>query len=153
MERRYPEAPIPAVGAVVVKDGHILLVMRGKEPGYGQWSIPGGAIRVGETLEKAVIREIQEETGLVVEPVCFIGAFDRIVQDEKGQILYHYVLLDFLCQCRSGKAKASSDVMKVRWVQDTEIGSYRLARDTEDVIRKGLEMTKGNIKCQGSKLK
>ena len=146
MERRYPRSPIPAVGAVVVKGEDVLLVMRGKEPGYGQWSIPGGAIHVGETLQKAVVREIGEETGLIVEPVCLIEAFDRIVQDEEGQILYHYVLLDFLCRYRSGEAKASSDVMKVEWIKDTEMGNYCLPRDTENVIRKGMEMVKASAK-------
>ena len=140
MERCYPERPIPAVGAVVVKGTHVLLVMRGKDPGYGEWSIPGGAIRVGEALEEAVVREIREEVGILIEPVGLVEALDRIILDKKGRALYHYVLLDFLCVYRSGELKASSDAMKARWVKGPDIGKYGLRRDTEEVIRKGLKM-------------
>jgi len=140
MGRSYPRRPIPAVGAVVVKDRDVLLVMRGKNPGYGEWSIPGGAILVGETLEQAVVREIREEVGIQVEPVGLVEALDRIIHDERGMILYHYILLDFLCLYLSGRLKAGSDAIKARWVKDSDIEKYALPRETEMVIRKGLEM-------------
>lgn len=140
MGRSYPRRPIPAVGAVVVKDREVLLVMRGKDPGYGEWSIPGGAILVGETLEQAVVREINEEVGIRVEPVGLVEALDRIIHDERGMILYHYILLDFLCLYLSGRLKAGSDAIKARWVKDSDVEKYALPRETEMVIRKGLEM-------------
>lgn len=140
MGRRYPQRPIPAIGAVVVKDADVLLVMRGKDPGYGEWSIPGGAIRVGETLEQAVIRETKEEVGILIEPVGLVEALDRIIHDKRGMILYHYILLDFLCLYRSGRLKAGSDAIKARWVKGPDIGRYALRGETEDVIRKGLSM-------------
>jgi len=140
MGRSYPRRPIPAVGAVVVKGRDVLLVMRGKDPGYGEWSIPGGAILVGETLEQAVVREIREEVGIRVEPVGLVEALDRIIHDERGMILYHYILLDFLCLYLSGRLKAGSDAIKARWVKDSDIEKYALPRETEMVIQKGLEM-------------
>lgn len=138
--RSYPRRPIPAVGAVVVKGREVLLVMRGKEPGYGQWSIPGGAIHVGETMEHAVVRELREEVGILIDPVGLVKTLDRIVHDEEGMVLYHYILLDFLCLYRSGKPRAGSDAIEARWVKDADLGRYGLPRETEEVIRKGLEM-------------
>ena len=140
--RSYPRRPIPAVGAVIVKGKDVLLVMRGKEPGYGQWSIPGGAIQVGETMEQAVVREIREEVGVTIDSITLVETLDRIIPDEKGLILYHYVLLDFLCLYRSGELRPGSDVIEVRWVKEGDLGRYALPKETEEVIRKGLEMAK-----------
>jgi len=149
--RCYPQRPIPAVGAVVVKDRDVLLVMRGKEPGYGEWSIPGGAIHVGETLRQAVIREIREEVGILADPVALVEAIDRIINDERGMILYHYVLLDFLCLYRSGKLRAGSDAKKARWVKASDIGRYALPKETEEVIRKGLRLANSSQRNHNDK--
>jgi mutator protein MutT len=140
--RRYPGRPIAAIGAVIVKGSNVLLVVRGKDPGRGEWSIPGGAIQLGETLGHAVIREIQEEVGIVVEPVDLIEPMDRIICDEKGMVEYHYVLLDFVCCYRSGSLRAGSDVTEARWVSQRELKKYELRRDTRDIIRKGFRMAK-----------
>jgi ADP-ribose pyrophosphatase YjhB (NUDIX family) len=138
--RRYPERPIPAVGGVVLKGRDVLLVMRGKEPGFGEWSIPGGAILVGESLREALVREIREEVDILVDPVDLLDVLDRIVRDDHGMIRYHYILLDFLCLYRSGELKAGSDAMKARWVKSSDLRGYRLRRETEAIIRKGLAM-------------
>ncbi len=140
MGRRYPECPVPAVGAVVLKGRDVLLIVRGQEPGYGQWSVPGGAILLGETLDQALIREIDEEVGILVEPVGLIEAVDRIVYDKRGDVLYHYIVLDFLCLYRSGDLRARSDAAKARWVNEFDIGRYELPKKTEKVIRKGFKM-------------
>ena len=138
--RRYPERPIAAIGAVVVKGSDVLLVMRAQEPGYGEWSIPGGAIWLGETLRQAVIREIKEEVSILVEPVGLVQALDRIVRDERDRIEYHYVLLDYLCSYRSGRLKPASDAAEARWVKACDLGRYELRPETAAVIRKGLQM-------------
>jgi len=140
VSRSYPDRPIPAVGAVVVKDGKVLLVMRGKDPGYGQWSIPGGAIRVGEPMARAVVREIREEVGIQIDPVGLVDTLDRIVHDDRGRIRYHYILLDFLCLYRSGKLRPGSDAMEARWVKEADLAKYALPEETERIIRKGLNM-------------
>ena len=92
--RQYPERPIVGVGAVIIDDGKVLLIRRRYEPLAGQWSLPGGAVDIGETLEAATAREMKEETGLDVEVGPVIEVFDRIIKDEDERVRYHYVLVD-----------------------------------------------------------
>ena len=88
----------------------MLLVKRKYEPLAGQWSLPGGAVEVGETLEACLIREMFEETGLRVSVGPVIEVFDRITHDEDGRVMYHFVLVDYLCWPTGGVLCASSDV-------------------------------------------
>jgi ADP-ribose pyrophosphatase YjhB (NUDIX family) len=123
MLREFPQAPLLGVGAVVVKDGRVLLVQRGREPLKGHWSPPGGLVEVGESLQTAVIREVEEETGLLVEPVELIELLDRIHR-EGERIRYHYVIADYLCRVIGGVLKADSDADAVRWVERAEWNSH-----------------------------
>jgi len=91
---RYPDAPRVAVGAVVVYQNKVLLILRGQPPAEGKWAIPGGSVKLGETLPAAAEREAWEETGLRVKAGEVIYSFDAIVRDEAGRIQYHYVILD-----------------------------------------------------------
>src|SRR6185437_4567001 len=109
MQREYPQQPLVGVGAIIVENGRVLLVKRGKAPLLGEWSIPGGMLELGETLRQGAEREALEETGLVVRATELLGVFDRIVLDEEGNIVYHYVLIDFLCQRLSGELHAGAD--------------------------------------------
>jgi ADP-ribose pyrophosphatase YjhB (NUDIX family) len=111
------------VGAVVVQNGQVLLVRRGREPLKGHWSLPGGLIEVGESLHEGVVREVREETGLEVEPVELIELLDRIHR-EGNRIRYHYVIADYLCRVKGGVLKASSDADAVRWVMRAEWNSH-----------------------------
>ena len=86
--RRYPKRPILGVGALIFQRGKILLIERGKQPLKGYWSLPGGALEIGETLEQGVIREVREETGLIVKPVKAIEIFERITRDSEGNAEY-----------------------------------------------------------------
>src|SRR3989344_7448935 len=108
--REYPERPMVGVGGVVIRDTRVLLVQRASEPLAGQWSLPGGAVELGETLEEAVVRELKEETGLTVRLVKLVEAFERIIRDDSGRPRYHYVLLDYLCEPVEGSARPGSDV-------------------------------------------
>lgn len=119
MQREFPEAPLVGVGAVVVDQGRVLLVRRGAEPLKGHWSLPGGLVELGEGLLQAVVREITEETGLVVEPVELIEVLDRIHSDA-GRVRYHYVIADYLCRVVGGALHAASDADAVRWVERAE---------------------------------
>ncbi len=140
MRREYPEAPIAGVGAVVIDGSKVLLVRRGHEPLKGEWSLPGGALELGETLQQGIAREVLEETGLVVEPAGIVEVFDRITQDEaSGRVLYHYVLVDFLCHVVGGTLRGGSDADEARWVEREELqeqGEYRVAPFTVQVIEK-----------------
>ena len=101
MQREFPLAPLVGVGAVVVEEGRVLLVRRGNEPLKGQWSLPGGMLELGESLTGGVVRELREETGLMVEPVELVELLDRI-QREGERVRYHYVLADYLCRVTGG---------------------------------------------------
>ena len=145
MRREYPDAPIAGVGAIVIDHGRVLLIKRGRPPLLGEWSIPGGAMELGETVREAAVREVLEETGLIVEAGELLGVFDRVVKDDEGKLLYHYVLIDFLCRCVSGEAKASGDADDARWFNAEETDRLPLAKDTAEVIRVGFGRTASNL--------
>jgi 8-oxo-dGTP diphosphatase len=129
IEREYPAAPIVGVGAVVVDAGRVLLVQRGREPLKGKWSLPGGMLEVGESLHQGVVREVEEETGLKVEPIELVELLDRIVRDETAageRIRFHYVIADYLCRVVGGALKAASDAEAVRWVERAEWNSHSM---------------------------
>jgi mutator protein MutT len=140
VRRLYPDAPVAAVGAVVVDEaGRVLLIRRGKEPQMGAWSLPGGAVELGETLEQAICREVLEETGLVVRVAELVEALERILRDADGRVEYHYVLVDFLCRADGGGSLlCASDAAEARWVSAAAMGEYGLDAVTARVIRKGL---------------
>lgn len=143
MKREYPDSPLVGVGAVIIEDGRVLLVKRGHPPLVGEWSIPGGVLELGETLREAAVREAREETSLIVESADLLGVYDRVLRDDAGRTLYHFVLIDFLCRRVEGKAKAADDADEVRWFTREEAGKLGLPEDTAEVIRLGLEKGKG----------
>jgi len=130
-------APVVGVGGVVVRDGRALIIRRGKEPLFGRWTVPGGTVELGETLEEALVREMEEETGLHVEPVEILTVFDRI-QREDGRVVYHYVIVDYLCRWRSGEARAASDALEVAWTSAAELPGYDLPAKALEVVRGAL---------------
>jgi ADP-ribose pyrophosphatase YjhB (NUDIX family) len=143
MRREYPDAPIAGVGAVVVRDGpegqkQVLLIRRAQEPLKGEWSLPGGAVELGETLEEAICREVLEETGLVVETVDVVQPFDRISRDTEGRVRYHYVLIDYLCRVVGGSLACATDALEGRWATANDL--VGLTPLNVEVIRKALRM-------------
>jgi ADP-ribose pyrophosphatase YjhB (NUDIX family) len=144
MRREYPLQPLVGVGAIVVEDGRVLLIKRGKAPLLGEWSIPGGMLELGETLRRGAEREAREETGLVVRATELLGVFERVVPDKDGdgeRTLYHYVLIDFLCERISGSVCAGCDAADARWFTAAELEGLKLPEDTRDVLRLGLQKT------------
>lgn len=136
MARRYPKRPVVAVGALVVKEGFLLLARRGKEPYVGKWSLPGGVVRTGEGLKEAVKRELKEECGVEVEIENASEVVERLVRDEEGRIQYHYVIIDYLATWRGGEVKASSDLLEARWVNVSDLHRYELTDGTLEVIER-----------------
>ena len=139
MKREYPDSPLVGVGAVIIENGRVLLVKRGHPPLAGEWSIPGGVLELGETLREAATREPREETCLVVEPADLLGVYDRVLRDDDGRTLYHYVLIDFLCRRMGGEASAADDADEVRWFAPEETAALALPEDTAEVIRLGFQ--------------
>jgi ADP-ribose pyrophosphatase YjhB (NUDIX family) len=140
--RRYPERPIIGVGAVVFDEDRVLLVKRGREPLKGEWSLPGGAVEVGESLETAVAREVFEETELHIEVGPVIEVLDRIQRTLDGRVEYHFVIVDYLCRPRDGLVKSGSDAADARWVPLADLPSYRLTTKAQAVIGQGLALAR-----------
>jgi 8-oxo-dGTP diphosphatase len=138
-KRDYPDRPIVGVGAVIIDDDRVLLVKRARPPLQGEWSVPGGAVELGETLRGAAEREALEETGLIVKATDVIEVLDRIIPGENRSIEYHYVLVDFLCHRVSGTLQAGSDASEVSWANPDDLAMYKLEKAAVEVIRKAFK--------------
>lgn len=139
------------VGGVVIADGRALLIRRGGPPLQGEWSIPGGLLDLGETLEQGVRRELAEETGLEVRMLDLIEVFERVFPDDDGRTKYHFVILDYLCEAVSGQAQAASDVTDVAWAREDELAGYSLTPTATRVIKRAFEMSRARgLKTPGS---
>jgi 8-oxo-dGTP diphosphatase len=145
IKRQYPDQPLVGVGAVVFKGDEVLLVRRGQEPARDSWSLPGGLVELGETLEAAISRELAEETGLTVTLRGIAAVAERIFPDPDGRIAYHYVLVDFLCDYLEGKLTAGSDITAARFVPLSDLPDFDLPPYTAEVIRRAWDQ-----KRQGS---
>ena len=125
--REFPEAPIVGVGAVIIEQNRVLLVQRGREPLKGKWSLPGGMLELGESLAEGVVREVREETGLIVEVLELVELLDRVHREsipDGERVRYHYVIADYLCRVVGGTLQASSDADAVRWIERAEWNSH-----------------------------
>lgn len=138
-DRRYPRHPLVGVGALIFEGGRILMAQRGKEPLKGWWSLPGGALELGEELKHAVCREVREETGLEVRPVEVFEIFERILRDASGAPEYHYVLIDYLCELSGGALRPGDDVCAVRWATRSELSQMQITEGTLAVIERAFE--------------
>ncbi len=139
MKREFPDRPIVGVGGVVIHRQRALLIRRGCEPLKGQWSIPGGMLELGEDLAEGVRRELKEETGLDVDPLQIVAAFDRITR-EGERVKYHYVIVDYVCRLKGGILKPASDVTDARWVRREEMPQYNLTEMATKVILESFEV-------------
>ena len=137
--RKYPERPIVAVGAVIIDDERVLLIKRANEPSKGEWSLPGGAVEVGESLEAALAREVREETCLDITVGPVVEVLDRIRRDEVDRVVYHYVIVDYLCCRHGGTATCGSDADEVRWAALDDLAVFRLAPSIMAVIEKAVK--------------
>ncbi len=132
--RRYPAYPIIGVGVVVWKDGRILLIRRGRPPREGQWSLPGGRQKLGETVRETATREISEETGLEIEVGELLDVVDAVNPDASGKIEYHYTLVDFDADWIAGEAKAGGDAAEVAWIDPDTIADHVGWTETHRIV-------------------
>jgi 8-oxo-dGTP diphosphatase len=126
----YPAAPLVGVGAIVLKEEKVLLVLRGVEPGRGLWAIPGGRLQLGETLQECAAREILEETGIQIAVGECIYVFDLIERDNDGKIKFHYVVVDFAALHVSGEPKGADDAVDARFLSGAELTALPVSQNT-----------------------
>src|SRR3979411_833865 len=143
--REYPERPLVGVGGGILDHGRALLMRRGTEPLIGEWSIPGGTLELGETLEEGVARELLEETGLQVRVLELIEVFDRIVYAPNGESAggdglerprFHYVIADYLCERISGEHAAASDVTDTVFAREEDLERFSLTETALRILHK-----------------
>lgn len=136
LKREYPDQPIIAVGVVVISNKKILLIKRNKPPKPSEWSIPGGAQHLGETMKETAVREVLEETGIEIKNITLIDVVDFIQRDENAKPKYHYSLIDYVAECESGTLKAGDDAGEAKWVSFDDLERYNLWEETIAIIRK-----------------
>jgi ADP-ribose pyrophosphatase YjhB (NUDIX family) len=139
MKRQYPERPIVAVGAAVCREGHVLIVQRGKAPSKGVWTVPGGAVDLGETMAKAAAREVREECSIEIEVGDIVGTLDNIIHDEQGRIRYHYAIVDFGAQYVSGELTPNEELMGATWITPAEFDAYDVPSKAREVLLNALD--------------
>ena len=149
--REYPDAPRAGVGAVVLDGDRVLLVRRGAPPSQGKWSIPGGLIQLGERIEDAVVREVQEECGLHVRLLGLCGVIDRIVTDEPpdpaspAPVRYHYIIIDYVATAAGGSLRAGSDAAEARWVPVAELARYETTDGLVAMIQRAVKLRHASL--------
>jgi ADP-ribose pyrophosphatase YjhB (NUDIX family) len=145
MKREYPEGPVVAVAAVIFLEEAVLLARRNKEPGKGQWSLPGGAVELGEGILEALKRELWEEASINIEIGGLIGVFDRIVGDQKNRVRYHYVIVDYWGWIVSGQPSSGSDVSELRLVPLEEFDAFDVSTELKETVWRAVDMRNKGI--------
>jgi len=133
--REYPRRPFVGVGVVVFRQDTVLLIRRGNPPRAGEWSLPGGAQHLGETVRQTAVREVKEETGVTIVEPQFLEVIDAIIPDEQGRTRYHYTLIDFWAEWRAGDLSAADDAQHAEWVAFSRLVSLDLWSKTVEVIQ------------------
>ena len=141
LKREYPTQPVVGVGAVILHKGKLILVKRGVEPAKGKWTIPGGAVELGEKIRDAVLREVKEECGLDVGIALEtpMDAIDKLIKTKDGRLKYHYVLLQFLVRPKGGTLKPASDALDAKWVPLDEVEKYDLTKSFRSFFKRHRE--------------
>lgn len=134
MSREYPDRPVVGIGGVIWRGQQVLLIRRGKAPRLGQWSLPGGGQKLGETLVEALAREVREETALEITDVDLLAAVDLVERDETGRVRYHYTLIDFTAEALTGEPVPGDDASEAAWFTLPEIRGLGLWSETVRII-------------------
>jgi 8-oxo-dGTP diphosphatase len=132
--RAYPDRPYLAVSAAIVRDGKVLVVRRARKPALNLYSLPGGAVELGETLHEAVIREVREETALTIEPVALAGTRDVIVRDAQNRIERHFVILCFAARWLAGEPKLNEELDDARWLKPAELSGLKTTDGLAEIV-------------------
>jgi len=132
--RIYPTRPYLAVSAAIFRDGRVLIVRRAEPPAQGLYTLPGGGVELGETLEQAVIREVREETALDIEPLALAGYRQMIARDAAGKIERHFVILPFAARFIGGEVKLNAELAEAKWLLPAEISGLKTTDGLADIV-------------------
>ena len=136
--RSYPDRPILAVSAVVWRDGRFVVVRRARPPAQGVFTLPGGGVEAGETLKQAVVRELREETGLIVEPIDVAGHREVIMRDAEGRVARHFVILAFAALWRQGELTLNEELAEARWIDAAELAGLTTTEGLAAIVAAAL---------------
>jgi 8-oxo-dGTP diphosphatase len=133
--RIYPQRPIVAASAAIIRDGKVLVVRRAQQPAGGLFSLPGGVVEIGETLVEAVAREVMEETSLVIEPVALAGYRETIIRDDDGRVHRHFVILPFAARWISGEPVLNEELSEWQWVTVPELAALQTTPGLAEIVQ------------------
>ena len=145
--REYPSRPFVGVGVVVLKEENVLLIRRGRPPRLGEWSLPGGAQSVGETVQVTARREVLEETGVSIQNPKFLEVVDSIIKDDDGRVKFHYTLIDYWANWESGTPEGADDAQNAEWVPFNKLGELGLWTKTLEGIEKARSLRDQRAMC------
>ena len=145
--REYPSRPFVGVGVVVLKEENVLLIRRGRPPRLGEWSLPGGAQSVGETVQVTAFREVLEETGVSIQNPQFLEVVDSIIKDDDGRVKFHYTLIDYWANWESGTPHGADDAQHAEWVSFDHLEKLGLWSKTIEVIQKARKLRDIGSRC------
>ena len=137
--RAYPDRPFLAVSAAIIRDGRVLVARRARGPAYGIWTMPGGVVEAGETLTEALIREIAEETAMIVEPVALAGHREVVVRDDDQRVSRHFVIMCFATRWISGEPQLNEELAEARWLKPEELDGLKTTEGLAEIIASAFE--------------
>ncbi len=133
-DRLYPQRPYLAVSAAILRDGKVLIVRRARKPALGVYTLPGGVVEAGETLEEAVRREVREETALDIEPVALAGHREVIIRDAQARTERHFVILCFASRWLSGEPQLNDELDEARWIDPQELAGLKTTEGLAEIV-------------------
>jgi 8-oxo-dGTP diphosphatase len=133
--RAYPARPFLAASVAVFRDGKVLLAARTKPPSPALFSLPGGLVEVGETLEQAALRELMEEVGVTAEILGFAGHVEVIERDPDDRVRSHFVVNAFAARWLAGEPTTGPEAADVRFVAPAEVGAFATTPGLERILR------------------
>jgi 8-oxo-dGTP diphosphatase len=137
--RTYPKRPYLAVSAAIFRDGRVLIVRRARPPAHGLYTLPGGGVELGETLEQAVIREVREETGLAIAPLGLVGFREAIARDDAGHIERHFVILPFAARWVGGEITLNEELAEAHWRKPDELAGLKTTEGLAGIVAAAAE--------------
>jgi 8-oxo-dGTP diphosphatase len=145
MSRTYPTRPYLAVSAAIFRDGRVLIVRRARPPAHDLYTLPGGGVELGETLEEAVIREVREETALEVKPVALAGYRQAIARDAKGDVERHFVILPFAARWISGDILLNEELAEAHWLFPERLAGLTTTEGLAQIVAAAAERLQAAI--------